>query len=231
MKIFQQGIVRSFSFPCMALFLLAALAALAALGVGLESQASAQTQRRRPALRRARPAAPAVRRVPRGTQMKIRLDSTIDTKDAREGDTFTATVLTPAKFADATLNGYVSSVKQSGKFKGRSALNLTFSRINYEGGGSAPLSATVVRIYGEDSVSRVDDEGSVKSGSRGDSTTKRTVGGAVIGGILGGLAGGGKGVAIGSVLGGGAGAGSQVIRGSSKVKLENGTEILVRVTN
>ncbi len=220
----KRGVMRAISGACIALFL------FAASGVGLESQAFSQT-RRRPALRRARPTSPAVRRVPRGTQMKIRLDTTIDAKSAREGDTFTATVLTPSKFADATLDGYVASVKQSGNFKGRSSLNLTFTKINYEGGGSAPLGATVVRIYGEDSVSRVDDEGTVQSGSRGESTTKRTVGGAVVGGILGGLAGGGKGAAIGGAIGAGAGAGSQVIRGSSKVKLENGTEMLVRVTS
>lgn len=224
MMTLKRGVTRAISCACIALFL------LAACGVALESQAVGQT-RRRPALRRTRPVSPAVRRVPRGTQMKIRLDTTIDANDAREGDTFTATVLTPSKFADATLDGYVASVQQSGKFKGRSALNLTFTRINYEGGGSAPLGATVVRIYGEDSVSRVDDEGTVQSGSRGESTTKRTVGGAVVGGILGGLAGGGKGAAIGGAIGAGAGAGSQVIRGSSKVKLENGTEMLVKVTN
>lgn len=226
MKSLQQNMRRTLAGACAVLLL------LVACGVGLESEASAQMRRRRPALRRSNTAAtPAVRRVPVGTQMKVRLDDTIDANEAREGDTFKATVVTPVKFADATLNGYVSSVQQSGKLKGRSALNLTFNRITYEDGRSAPLSASVVRIYGEDSVSRVDDEGTVQSGSRGESTAKRTIGGAVVGGILGGIAGGGKGVAIGSAIGGGVGAGSQVIRGSSKLKLENGTEMLIRVNN
>lgn len=211
----------------------AALAALLLLvfGVGLEFEAAAQTTRRAPRRRTAaRAAATSVPRVPNGTQMKIQLEDTIDASGAREGDRFKASVVTPARYADATVEGYVSAVKESGKFKGRTSLTLNFDRITYTDGRSATLRAIVVRIYGDDK-SEVDNEGTVQSGSRGSSTTKRTVGGAVVGGILGGLAGGGKGVAIGSAIGAGAGAGSQVIRGSNKVKLENGTEILIRVTN
>lgn len=169
-------------------------------------------------------------RVPLGTNMKIRLDDTIDTKDSKTGDRFRATVLTPNRYEEATLEGHLASVKQSGKFKGRTSLVLVFDRIRFTNGVIAPLRAQVVRIYGEDDVSRVDEEGRVESGKQGSSTTKRTVGGAVGGAIIGGIVGGGKGAAIGAAIGGGAGAGSMMISGSKKVKLESGTEILIRVT-
>lgn len=169
-------------------------------------------------------------RVPLGTTMKIRLEDTIDTKKSRTGDPFRATVLTPRRYEEATLEGHLASVKQSGKFRGRTSLVLVFDRIRYASGGSAPIRAQVVRVYGEDDVKNVDEEGRVESGKQGSSTTKRTVGGAVGGAIIGGVVGGGKGAAIGAAVGGGAGAGSMMISGSKKVKLEDGTEMLIRVT-
>jgi hypothetical protein len=161
--------------------------------------------------------------------MKIRLETTIDSNQARTGDRFKATVLSPKRYADSTLEGHISRVKQSGKFKGKTAVVLVFDRILFDEGGSAALHADVSRIYGESSA-KVDDEGTIKSGSRGESTTKRTAGGAVAGAIIGGIAGGGKGAAIGATIGAGVGAGSNYIRGSSKVKIEEGTEMLIRVS-
>jgi hypothetical protein len=167
--------------------------------------------------------------VPHGTQMKMRLETTIDSNEARTGDRFKATVLSPKRYADSTLEGHISRVKQSGKFKGKTAVVLVFDRILFDEGGSAPLHADVSRIYGDNSA-KVDDEGGIKSGSRGESTAKRTAGGAVAGAIIGGIAGGGKGAAIGAAIGGGVGAGSNYIRGSSKVRIEEGTEMLIRVS-
>ncbi len=170
-----------------------------------------------------------VRKVPVGTQMKIRLEDTVDTKEARSGDRFKATVLTPARYDDSVIEGHLASVKQSGKFKGRTSIVFVFDRIRYREGGTALLRAQVVRVYGEDDA-KVDEEGRVESGKQGSKTTKRTVGGAVVGAVIGGVVGGGKGAAIGAAVGAGAGAGSVYIQGSKRVKLESGTEMLIRVT-
>ncbi len=166
--------------------------------------------------------------VPRGTQMKIRLDSTIDSKKAKEGDRFQATALTPNRYADASITGHINRVKQSGKLKGQTALVLVFDSIRLTNSESYPLRGDVTKVYGEKSVKEVDEEGNIKGGSRGSSTTKRTVGGAAAGAILGGIIGGGKGAAIGAGIGAAGGAGSNVIRGSDKIKLEEGTEMLIR---
>ena len=168
--------------------------------------------------------------VPVGTQMKIRLEDTIDSNKSREGDRFTATILTPNRFADGKLEGHLAQIKESGRFKGRTAIDLVFDRINFRGGGSRRIGGQVVRIYGENSVKEVDEEGSIKGGKRSSSTVKRTAGGAAAGAIIGAIAGGGKGAAIGAGIGAGVGAGSQVIRGSDKVRLESGTELLIRTT-
>lgn len=166
--------------------------------------------------------------VPRGTEMKIRLNSDIDSKKAKNGDRFTATALSPNRYEDAAINGHVSQVKQSGKLKGTTSLTLVFDSITLQGGESYSLRGDVVKVYGEKSAKKVDEEGNIQGGSRGSSTTKRTVGGAAAGAILGGILGGGKGAAIGAGVGAAGGAGSNVIRGSDKIKLDSGTELLIR---
>ncbi|MBL8151427.1 MAG: hypothetical protein JNN15_16000 [Blastocatellia bacterium] len=169
-------------------------------------------------------------RVPRGTQMKVRMNKTIDSREVRNGERFTATVLTPSTYADSTIDGHVSLVKQSGKIKGQTELVLVFDRIRFRNGDSQDISGRVTKVYGEKSAKKVDEEGKIRSDGRGSSTVKRTAGGAAVGAIIGGIAGGGKGAAIGAAVGGGAGAGSNVIRGSNQIKIEDGTEILIKTT-
>ena len=189
---------------------------------------AAQSQtRRRPASQRS---AARFLPIPRGTEIKIRLEDEIDSKKSRDGDRFRATVLSPRNYADATIEGHVAKIDESGKLSGKTELALTFDRIRLRNGESGRMAAQVVKVYGEDSVKEVDEEGNVKSGSKGKTTAVRTGGGAALGAIVGGIAGGGKGAAIGAAIGAGAGAASTAIQGSNKVKLDSGTEILIRST-
>src|SRR5215475_7668692 len=184
--------------------------------------------KRRPSTQRAatRSALP----IPTGTEIKIRLENEIDTKEARDGDRFTATVLSPSRLADARIEGHIAKINKSGKLSGKTELALSFDRIRLRGGDSGRMAAQVVKVYGEDSAKEVDEEGNVKSGSKGKTTAVRTTGGAALGAIVGGIAGGGKGAAIGAAVGAAAGAGSTAIQGSNKVKLDRGTEILIKST-
>ncbi|HKX26365.1 MAG TPA: hypothetical protein VJ302_01610 [Blastocatellia bacterium] len=173
---------------------------------------------------------PAPVYIPRDTELKIRLEDKIDSKESKDGDTFRATVLSPRKYADATIEGHVSRVEQSGKIKGSTQISLSFDRIRLTNGASGRMAAQVVKVYGEDSVKEVDEEGNVKSGSQGKDTAIRSGGAAAAGAIIGAIAGGGKGAAIGAAVGAGAGAGSVLITGSKKLTLDPGTEILIRST-
>ena len=201
------------------------LIALCAMLILISSDAQAQT-RKRPIKK----STPAARTIPTGTEMKVRLESEIDTKESKDGDRFTATVLTPSRYADSTIEGHIARIDKSGKLKGKTELALAFDTIRLRSGETIPMAAQVVRVYGEDSAKEVDEEGNVKSGSKGKTTAIRTGGGAALGAIVGGIAGGGKGAAIGAAIGAGAGAGSTYIQGSNKVKLDSGTEILIRTT-
>ncbi len=172
---------------------------------------------------------PAARLVPVNTNLRIRLEDTLSSKESRVGDRFTATVVDPSRFDEATVTGHISSIQKSGKIKGRTSMNLAFDSIELRDGRKGTLHGYITRVYG-DNAGRADDEGGVESGSRGKQTLKRSGIAAAGGAIIGAITGGGKGAAIGLILGGAGGAGSLAVQGSKELKLESGTELLVRVT-
>jgi hypothetical protein len=195
--------------------------------LGLTSIGFAQTKKptakKRTTTRRVAPL------VPVGTDLKVRINDTLSSKESRVGDRFTATVIDPSRYDEARVYGRVSSIQKSGKVKGRTSMNLAFDSVELRDGRKGVLHGYVTRVYGEGS-GKADNEGGVESGSRTNQTVKRTGIGAAVGGIIGGLAGGGKGAAIGLIIGGAGGAGSLAIKGSKELKIESGTEMLVHVT-
>ena len=186
--------------------------------------AGAQTK---PSLRRRTPAR-VTPIVPVGTNLKIRLNETLSSKDGRAGDTFTASVIDPARFNEGTVYGHIASIKKSGRVKGSTTMNLAFDRIELTNGRRGTYHGYVTRVYGDGA--KTDEEGGVKSGGRGNQTLKRAGIGAGAGAVLGAILGGGKGAAIGLIVGGAGGAGSVAIKGSKELKLESGTELLVHTT-
>jgi hypothetical protein len=202
--------------------ILMAVLAIIAL-VSTSPVASAQTKKRTTTTKRVVPL------VPVGTDLKIRINDTLSSKNSRVGDRFTATVIDPSRFDEARLYGHISSIQKSGKVKGRTSMNLAFDRIELRDGRKGVLHGYVTRVYGDD-AGKADDEGGIESGSRTKQTVKRTGIGAGVGAIIGGIAGGGKGAAIGMIVGGAGGAGSLAVQGSKELKIESGTEMLVHVT-
>jgi len=202
---------------------------LIVLSILIAMPVMASGQRRKPRLRRATPPStitPPV--VAPGTNLKVRLNDTLSSKESRAGDKFTATVIDPVRFNEATVHGHIRSIVKSGKVKGRTTMNLAFDAIDLPDGKHGVLHGYVTKVYGAKGTA--DNEGGVQSESRGNQTLKRAGIGATAGAIIGGLAGGGKGAAIGLILGGAGGAGSLAINGSKELKLESGTEMLVHVT-
>jgi hypothetical protein len=202
---------------------------LIVLSILVAVPAIASGQRRKPRLRRAapRPAVVVAPLVPVATNLKIRLNDTLSSKESRAGDRFAATVIDPVRFSEAIVHGHVRSIVKSGKVTGRTTMNLGFDSIDL-GEKRGVLHGYVTKVYGADGTA--DNEGGVQSKSRGNQTLKRSGIGATAGAIIGGIAGGGKGAAIGLILGGAGGAGSLAINGSKELKLDSGTEMLVHVT-
>jgi hypothetical protein len=194
--------------------------------LGLTSIGFAQTK---PTAKKRTTTKKVVPLVPVGTDLKVRINDTLSSKESRIGDRFTATVIDPSRFDEARVYGHISSIQKSGKVKGKTSMNLAFDSVELRTGKKGVLHGYVTRVYGEGS-GKADNEGGVESGSRTNQTVKRTGIGAAVGGVIGGLAGGGKGAAIGLIIGGAGGAGSLAIKGSKELKIESGTEMLVHVT-
>jgi hypothetical protein len=194
--------------------------------LALPAIASAQTTK--PRLRRPAPRATTPLLVPVGTNLKVRLNDTLSSKESRAGDKFTATAIDPVRFNEATVRGHIRSIVKSGKVTGRTTMHLAFDAIEFSDGRHGILHGYVTKVYG--SKNSADNEGGVQSEGRGKQTLKRSGIGATAGAIIGGIAGGGKGAAIGLILGGAGGAGSLAINGHKELRLESGTEMLVHVT-
>jgi len=152
--------------------------------------------------------------IPAGTRISVRMIDGIDSTQNRAGDRFQASLQEPLT-ADGNVivpkgsdvYGRLAESKESGKFSGRSQLQLELTGIVVNG-------QTVPVVTGEYEVT---------GKSRGASTAKRTVGGAAVGSIIGALAGGGRGAAIGAGVGGAAGAGSEIITKGDQVKVPSET--------
>ena len=201
---------------------------LLALAIMLTTPAVVFAQTTKPSMRRSTKTRRVVPLVPVGTDLKVRLNDTLSSKDSRVGDKFTATVINPSRFDEGRVYGHIKSIVKSGKVKGRTTMNLAFDSITLSDGRSGTLHGYVTHVYGD--KGRTDEEGGVQSESRGRQTIKRGGIGAGAGAIIGAIAGGGKGAAIGMIVGGAAGAGSLAMGGSKELKIENGTEMLVHVT-
>jgi len=130
-------------------------------------------QTTKPRLRRTTPARRVVTLVPAGTDLKIRLNDTLSSKDSRAGDKFTATVVNPSRFDEARVYGHIKSIVKSGRIQGRTTMNLAFDSITLSDNRSGALHGYVTHVYGD--KGRTDEEGGVQSESRGRQTIKRSL--------------------------------------------------------
>jgi type IV secretion system protein VirB10 len=170
--------------------------------------------------------------VPDGTELVGELNNELSTKTAKDQDRFTLTVTQPSQYAGATIDGYVTNVKRSGKLTGRSEMTFNFDSIRLANGRAYKFAGIVETLRTPDGETvKVDNESAIKEGETRTSTTgKRAAVGTAVGAIIGAIAGGGKGAAIGAIIGAGAGAGSVYIQGRDDLELKKGTEVSVRAS-
>lgn len=152
--------------------------------------------------------------IPAGTRISVRMIDGVDSTKNHPGDRFQASLQEPLTVdgnvvvpKGSDVYGRLAESKESGKFSGRSQLQLELTGIVLNG-QTVPLVTGEYELTGK---------------SRGASTAKRTVGGAAVGSIIGAIAGGGKGAAIGAGVGGAAGAGSEIITKGDQVKVPSET--------
>lgn len=154
--------------------------------------------------------------VPVGTELDVRLQSSIDSGTAMVEDRFEATtvvdllqdneVLIPA---GASVRGVVTAVQPAGRVERKASMSVRFDQITFKG-RTYPLRATLTEaIEGE--------------GIRGEAG--RVGAGAAVGGVIGGILGGIRGALAGILIGGG---GTVVATEGEDVVLKPGTILRMR---
>jgi hypothetical protein len=135
--------------------------------------------------------------LPRGTRLAVRLNQTIDVKHTQSGDRFSGVLAEPvvegntvAVPSGSPASGEVLVAHKRGRFKGKSVLALTLTRLEVNGATYRIDTSNLART---------------KKG-KGKRSAAFIGGGAGMGMLIGGLATGGVGLLVGGLAGGGAGA-------------------------
>jgi hypothetical protein len=168
--------------------------------------------------------------IPRDTELILELQDDLSTAQNREGEKFTARVVSPSEIAGATVEGRISKVLKPGRLKRRSELSLSFDRIILDDNRWSNFGASLVEVLAikGDNVKRVDTEGT----AIGQSSLKRDaikVGGATgAGAVIGGAVGGPVGVAVGAGVGAAFGVGAVVIDRGKDIRLTRNQQLRIK---
>ena len=195
----------------------------------------AYSQTRRPVLKR-RPVArkKIVYKVPvytveSGTTMRSRMNETINSKTARVGDTFTATITEPVYSTNgtvvipvgSTVTGRVDTVKPAAKSGKPGEISVSFVRVRMPNGKTHAINGSLTDLEGK----TTSDNESTATGKKMGNRKLIFIGGGTAGGaILGAAIGGGKGALIGGLLGAGGGFLGEKMTKGPEAEVKSGTE-------
>jgi hypothetical protein len=169
--------------------------------------------------------------IPPDVALRIRLDDTLTSTDSQVGDPFSATVMTQGQYQGARVYGHISSIDMSGRLQGRTEMVLQFDRLIMFDGRTARIHAEIIQLYHAPSHESLGVEGAILSEAKGRSALIGTGFGAGAGALMGAIFGGGRGAGIGSIVGGAAGLGTTAFRGSQKITLPSGIQMIIQITN
>lgn len=178
------------------------------------------------------PVSDAVIIIPRDTELIVELLEPLSTEKNREGDKFTARIVSPAEIAGAVIEGRVDKVQKPGRLKRRSAMQLSFDRIVLTENRWSNFDAILTEVLPVkgDNIKRVDNEGTAigKSSLKDDSIKVGAATGAGAG--IGALAGGPVGAAVGAGVGAAFGVGAVVIERGKHVKLNSAQQLRIKTS-
>lgn len=146
--------------------------------------------------------------VDRGTKIRVRMNETISSKEAREGDTFTTNVTEPVYSNNGVIviptgskvMGRVDAVKKAKKGGDPGTIDVSFYEVRLPNGQTRAINGSLTSL--DSKTAKSDDEGTASGDDRKNDKIIFIGGGAAGGAILGGVIGGGKGALIGAIIGG-----------------------------
>ena len=146
--------------------------------------------------------------IPAGAKVQVRMAQSVDTRQNRAGDRFTATLDRPIQVGEKMLlpkgtpfSGHVTSSGASGRLKGRATLGVTLDSFELDGKSHKIQTSSETRA----------------SAGHKKRNSILIGGGAGLGAAIGAIAGGGKGALIGAGAGGAAGTAGAAATGKENV--------------
>ena len=155
--------------------------------------------------------------VPANTMIRVRMNETLSSKNAQDGDQFTSTVVTPIYVrgvevipAGSIVKGNVTHVERAGRKSHAGSINVTFTSIATPKNVRYAINASLASSDSADNESEV----------KGKSSRKRNATFIGRGVVIGGLIGGGSGAVRGGLIGAARG----LIKKGEEAEIEPGTE-------
>lgn len=168
--------------------------------------------------------------IPKDAELIIELQDELSTQKNREGDRFTAKVVSPMELEGAIVEGRVSKIQKPGRIKRRSEMSLSFDRIVLPGDRWSNFSGTLTEVMPVkgDGVRRIDEEGTAvgKSSIKPDSVKVGAASGT--GAVVGAIAGGPVGAAVGAGVGAAFGVGAVVVERGKHINLNKNQQLRIR---
>ncbi len=170
--------------------------------------------------------------IPTDTELILELIDEIGTETSKEGDKFTARIVSPMEMNGAIIEGRISKIQKPGRIKRRSEMLLSFDRIVLTEGRWSNFNAILTEVLPvkNDNVKRVDTEGTVegKSSIKDDSVKVGAATGT--GALIGVIAGGPVGAAVGAGVGAAFGVGAVVVERGKHIRLNKSQQLRIRST-
>lgn len=217
-------------------FLLRATSLLALVAFFIGGAMSVSAQRRKPKPKPklktgkvVKPVADPTYSLAVGSKMRVRMDDTLNSKNAAVGDVFTTTLVDPVYTngvevipAGSKVLGRVSAAKKAERKGKAGEIDVNFYAVRLPNGTTQALNGSLTGLDANNTES--DNEGT----ARGDGIDNRKVifigGGAAGGALIGAIAGGGKGAGIGAIAGAGAGLAGALLTKGPEAEVKPGTE-------
>ena len=170
--------------------------------------------------------------IPTDTELILELIDELSTEKSKEGDKFSARIVSPMEMNGAIIEGRISKIQKPGRIKRRSEMLLSFDRIVLNEGRWSNFNAILIEVLPVkgDNIKRVDTEGTVegRSSVKGDATK---IGGATgAGALIGVIAGGPVGAAVGAAVGAGFGVGAVVVERGKHIRLNKAQQLRIKST-
>ena len=162
--------------------------------------------------------------------IKVRINQTLSSKNARVGDHFTTTTVDPVYStggvelipAGSTIGGHVTQVRKAQSKGEPGYIAVAFTSVTLPNQYKRAINGSLTDL----------DSGKTKSDNEGGASAKKTskrnlkfIGGGAAGGLaIGAIAGGGKGAAIGAGVGAAVGLAGSLIKKGSEAEVKEGTE-------